>query len=50
MKVLLWVVALSPLAVFGVVASQVGQKEAMGVLRSLICADRRRGARAWRFR
>jgi Na+/H+-dicarboxylate symporter len=36
MKVLLWVVALSPLAVFGVVASAVGQREAMAVLRSLI--------------
>ncbi len=36
MKVLLWVVALSPLAVFGVVASVVGQKEAMAVFRSLI--------------
>ncbi len=36
MKVLLWVVALSPLAVFGVVASVVGQREAMDVLRSLI--------------
>jgi Na+/H+-dicarboxylate symporter len=36
MKVLLWVVALSPLAVFGVVASAVGQQEAMAVLRSLI--------------
>ncbi len=36
MKVLLWVVALSPLAVFGVVASVVGQQEAMAVLKSLI--------------
>src|SRR5262249_18553349 len=36
MKVLLWVVALSPLAVFGVVASVVGQREALAVLRSLI--------------
>ncbi len=36
MKVLLWVVALSPLAVFGIVASVVGQREAMAVLRSLI--------------
>jgi DAACS family dicarboxylate/amino acid:cation (Na+ or H+) symporter len=36
MKVLLWVVALSPLAVFGVVASTVGQREAMTVFRSLI--------------
>ena len=36
MKVLLWVVALVPLAVFGVVASSVGQKEGMQVFRSLI--------------
>jgi Na+/H+-dicarboxylate symporter len=36
MKVLLWVVALSPLAVFGIVASVVGQREAIAVLRSLI--------------
>jgi DAACS family dicarboxylate/amino acid:cation (Na+ or H+) symporter len=36
MKVLLWVVALSPLAVFGVVASVVGQQEALTVLRSLV--------------
>jgi Na+/H+-dicarboxylate symporter len=36
MKVLLWVVALVPLAVFGIVASSVGQKEGMAVLRSLI--------------
>jgi DAACS family dicarboxylate/amino acid:cation (Na+ or H+) symporter len=36
MKVLLWVVALSPLAVFGVVASVVGQREALAVLRSLL--------------
>ena len=36
MKVLLWVVALSPLAVFGVVASVVGQQEALAVLRSLL--------------
>jgi DAACS family dicarboxylate/amino acid:cation (Na+ or H+) symporter len=36
MKVLLWVVALSPVAVFGVVASVVGQEEAMAVLRSLV--------------
>src|SRR5262249_55031237 len=36
MKVLLWIVALSPLAVFGVVASSVGQKEAMDVFFSLV--------------
>jgi len=36
MKVLLWVVALVPLAVFGIVASSVGQKEGMAVLGSLI--------------
>lgn len=36
MKVLLWVVALSPLAVFGIVASKVGQNEAMDYLRSLV--------------
>jgi DAACS family dicarboxylate/amino acid:cation (Na+ or H+) symporter len=36
MKVLLWVVALVPLAVFGIVASSVGQKEGLAVLRSLI--------------
>ena len=36
MKVLLWVVALSPLAVFGVVASVVGQREALAVVRSLL--------------
>jgi DAACS family dicarboxylate/amino acid:cation (Na+ or H+) symporter len=36
MKVLLWVVALVPLAVFGIVASSVGQKEGMAVLRSLV--------------
>jgi DAACS family dicarboxylate/amino acid:cation (Na+ or H+) symporter len=36
MRVLLWVVALSPLAVFGIVASVVGQQEAMAVFRSLI--------------
>ncbi len=35
MKVLLWVVALSPLAVFGIVASKVGQGEAMKVAASL---------------
>lgn len=36
MKVLLWVVALSPLAVFGIVASVVGQQEAVAVLKSLL--------------
>ncbi len=36
MKVLLWVVALVPLAVFGIVAASVGQKEGMRVLASLI--------------
>ncbi len=36
MKVLLWVVALVPLAVFGIVASTVGHKEAMSVLGSLL--------------
>ena len=36
MKVLLWVVALVPLAVFGIVASSVGQKEGMSVFQSLI--------------
>jgi Na+/H+-dicarboxylate symporter len=36
MRVLLWVVALVPLAVFGVVASSVGQKEGLDVFRSLI--------------
>jgi Na+/H+-dicarboxylate symporter len=36
MKVLLWVVALVPLAVFGIVASSVGQKEGMQVFASLI--------------
>jgi Na+/H+-dicarboxylate symporter len=36
MRVLLWVVALVPLAVFGVVASSVGQKEGMRVFSSLI--------------
>ncbi len=36
MRVLLWVVALVPLAVFGVVASSVGQKEGVHVFRSLI--------------
>ncbi len=36
MKVLLWVVALVPLAVFGVIASSVGQKEGLHVFQSLI--------------
>src|SRR4029077_11120251 len=36
MKVLLWVVALVPLAVFGIVASSIGQKEGMQVFASLI--------------
>jgi DAACS family dicarboxylate/amino acid:cation (Na+ or H+) symporter len=36
MKVLLWVVALVPLAVFGVVAMSVGRKEGLSVLASLI--------------
>jgi DAACS family dicarboxylate/amino acid:cation (Na+ or H+) symporter len=36
MKVLLWVIALVPLAVFGIVASSVGQKEGMRVFYSLI--------------
>ena len=36
MKVLLWVVALVPLAVFGIVAASVGQKEGMRVFASLI--------------
>jgi DAACS family dicarboxylate/amino acid:cation (Na+ or H+) symporter len=35
MKVLLWVVALVPLAVFGIVASSVGKKEGIAVLSSL---------------
>jgi len=35
MKVLLWVVALVPLAVFGIVAASVGQKEGMRVFASL---------------
>jgi Na+/H+-dicarboxylate symporter len=35
MKVLLWVVALVPLAVFGIVAASVGQKEGMKVFASL---------------
>jgi len=36
MKVLLWVVALVPFAVLGVVASRVGQAEGMQIFRSLI--------------
>jgi DAACS family dicarboxylate/amino acid:cation (Na+ or H+) symporter len=36
MKVLLWVVAVVPLAVFGIIASSVGQKEGMRVFASLI--------------
>jgi Na+/H+-dicarboxylate symporter len=36
MKVLLWVVALVPLAVFGIVASSVGDKEGLQILRSLV--------------
>jgi len=36
MRVLLWVVALVPLAVFGVVAASVGQKEGLHVFQSLI--------------
>jgi DAACS family dicarboxylate/amino acid:cation (Na+ or H+) symporter len=36
MKVLLWVIALVPVAVFGIVASSVGQKEGMRVFASLI--------------
>jgi DAACS family dicarboxylate/amino acid:cation (Na+ or H+) symporter len=36
MRVLLWVVALVPLAVLGVVASSVGQKEGIQVFKSLI--------------
>jgi Na+/H+-dicarboxylate symporter len=36
MKVLLWVVALVPLAVFGIVAASVGQKEGVQVFASLI--------------
>jgi Na+/H+-dicarboxylate symporter len=36
MKVLLWVVALVPLAVFGIVAASVGQKEGMRIFASLI--------------
>jgi Na+/H+-dicarboxylate symporter len=36
MKVLLWVVALVPFAVFGIVASSVGHKEGMSIFLSLI--------------
>jgi Na+/H+-dicarboxylate symporter len=36
MRVLLWVVALIPLAVFGVVASSVGQEEGLRVFQSLL--------------
>jgi DAACS family dicarboxylate/amino acid:cation (Na+ or H+) symporter len=36
MKVLLWVVALAPVAVFGIVASSVGKKEGLKVLDSLL--------------
>jgi DAACS family dicarboxylate/amino acid:cation (Na+ or H+) symporter len=36
MRVLLWVVALVPLAVFGVIAASVGQKEGIHVFESLI--------------
>ncbi len=36
MKVLLWVIALVPLAVLGIVAAQVGRKEGMQVFASLI--------------
>ncbi len=36
MRVLLWVVALVPLAVFGVIASSVGQKEGLRVFQSLL--------------
>lgn len=36
MKVLLWVIALVPLAVLGIVAAQVGQKDGMRVFMSLI--------------
>jgi Na+/H+-dicarboxylate symporter len=36
MKVLLWVVALAPFAVFGIVASSVGKKEGLKVLNSLL--------------
>ncbi|MGP0068215.1 MAG: dicarboxylate/amino acid:cation symporter, partial [Isosphaeraceae bacterium] len=36
MKVLLWVVALAPIAVFGIVAASVGHKEGMSIFQSLI--------------
>ena len=36
MKVLLWVVALAPVAVFGIVASSVGKKDGLKVLDSLL--------------
>ncbi len=36
MRVLLWVVALVPFAVFGVVASRIGQKDGIEIFRSLI--------------
>ncbi len=36
MRVLLWVVALVPFAVFGVVASSIGQKEGIAVFKALI--------------
>ena len=36
MRVLLWVVALVPFAVFGVIASSVGQKEGLAVFKSLV--------------
>lgn len=36
MRVLLWIVALVPLAVFGIIASSVGQKEGMQVFQALI--------------
>ena len=36
MKVLLWVVALVPLAVFGIVASSIGKSEGLMVLKSLL--------------
>ncbi len=50
MKVLLWVVALVPLAVFGIVAASVGQKEGMARAWLVDLADRRRGRRACRSR
>ena len=50
MKVLLWVVALVPLAVFGIVAASVGQKEGMRVFASLHLADRRGCRSGWRCR